>query len=176
MAGRSVPPMIIMGVQGSGKSTIGSLLARRLDVPFIDGDRLHSKENRAWMAAGHPLSDEQRLPWLREVGACLAKGAGTGVVAACSALKRSYRDLLREQAPSMLTVFASGDADLIHSRLIARSHEYMPASLLTAQLDDLEARQDDEPGLTVDIAKSPEDVVDCIMTMLSERDTGSRRP
>jgi carbohydrate kinase (thermoresistant glucokinase family) len=171
MAGRSIPPIIIMGVQGSGKSTIGTLLAQRLGVPFVDGDSLHSTENKEWMAAGRALSDGQRLPWLYEVGECLAAGAGTGVVVACSALKRSYRDVLRERAPEMLTIFASGDVGLIQSRLKARRHEYMPPSLLPTQLDDLEALQDDEPGLTVDIAKSPEDIVDCIMTMTHNGDT-----
>lgn len=168
MASRSIPPIVIMGVQGSGKSTIGTLLAQRLGVPFIDGDSLHSTANKEWMASGRALSDAQRLPWLHDVGKRLAAGAGAGVVVACSALKRSYRDVLREHAPTMLTVFARGDVDLIRARVTARRHEYMPPSLLPTQLDDLEARQDDEPGLTVDIARTPEDIVTCIMTMIFE--------
>jgi len=168
MRSRCVPPIIIMGIQGSGKSTIGELLAQRLGVPFIDGDTLHSRVNKEWMASGHALSDAQRLPWLHEVGERLALADGAGVVVACSALKRSYRDLLREHAPRMLTIFARGDIGLIHERIMARRHEYMPSSLLPTQLQDLEERQDDEPGLTVDIAKTPEQIVESIMTMISE--------
>ncbi len=152
-----------MGVQGSGKSTIGDLLAVQFGVPFIDGDNLHSAHSKEWMASGRALSDAQRLPWLRSVGETLATGVGPGVVVACSALKRSYRDLLREYAPAMFTVFAQGDIALIRARIEARDHEFMPLSLLKTQFDDLEDRQDDEFGLTVDISKSPEQVVEAII-------------
>src|SRR5680860_1419331 len=159
----SVPPIVVMGVQGSGKSTIGALLAAQFGVPFIDGDNLHSAENKEWMASGRALSDAQRLPWLRSVGGSLAAGAGSGVVVACSALKRGYRDLLREYAPAMFTVFAQGDIVLIRARIEARDHEFMPHSLLKTQFDDLEERQDDEFGVTVDISESPEQVVEAII-------------
>jgi gluconokinase len=165
---QSIPPIIIMGVQGSGKSTIGDLLASRLGVPLVDGDSLHSAENKKWMASGRALSDAQRLPWLHKVGERLALGAGSGVVVACSALKHSYRDLLREHAPTMLTVFARGDIDLIQARITARRHEYMPPSLLRTQFNDLEERQADEPGVTVDIAKTPEQLVDQIIAVIAE--------
>jgi gluconokinase len=168
MKSHPVPPIVIMGVQGSGKSTIGAHLARRLSVPFVDGDSLHPVSNKVWMASGRPLSDAQRLPWLHEVGECLAAGTESGVVVACSALKRSYRNLLREQAPKMFTVFAQGDKDLISSRLSTRRHMYMPESLLQTQFDDLDERQDDEPGLTVDIANTPEQVVDQIIAAIAE--------
>jgi len=157
-----------MGVQGSGKTTIGELLAARLGVPLVDGDSLHSKENKQWMASGHALSDAQRLPWLHEVGDRLALGAGSGVVLACSALKRGYRDLLRDHAPTMLTVFARGDIDLIHERISARQHEYMPPSLLRTQFDDLEERQADEPGVTVDIANTPGQIVEQVIEFITE--------
>jgi carbohydrate kinase (thermoresistant glucokinase family) len=167
----SVPPIIVMGVQGSGKTTIGELLAARLGVPLVDGDSLHSKENKQWMASGRALSDAQRLPWLNEVGDRLALGAGSGVVLACSALKRSYRDLLRDHAPTMLTVFARGDIDLIRARIGARQHEYMPPSLLRTQFDDLEERQDDEPGVTVDIADTPEQIVQQVIELITGEGT-----
>jgi len=159
-----------MGVQGSGKTTIGELLAKRLGVPLVDGDSLHSTANKEWMAAGHALGDAQRLPWLHEVGERLALGTGSGIVVACSALRRSYRDLLREHAPTMLTVFARGDFDLIYARITARRHEYMPPLLLQTQFDDLEERQADEPGVTVDIAKTPKQIVDRVIAVISEED------
>jgi len=165
----SIPPIIVMGVSGSGKSTIGGLLAKRLGVPHIDGDSLHSVANKEWMASGHALSDAQRLPWLHKVGERLALASGSGIVVACSALKRSYRDLLREHAPSMLTVFARGDMDLIYARITARRHEYMPPSLLRTQFDDLEERQADEPGVTVDIAMTPDQIVDRVIAVITER-------
>ena len=168
MESHPIPPIVIMGVQGSGKSTIGDLLAKRLGVPLIDGDSLHSVANKEWMASGHALTDGQRLPWLHQVGERLALGAGSGIVVACSALKRSYRDLLREHAPSMLTVFARGDFDLIYARITARRHEYMPPSLLRTQFDDLEERQIDEPGVTVDIAKTPDQIVDQVIAVITQ--------
>lgn len=155
-----------MGVQGSGKSTIGELLADRLGLPFIDGDSLHSEENKSWMSSGKALTDAHRLPWLHEIGERLASGGGSGVVMACSALKRSYRDLLREHAPALVITFASGPIDLIAARLTARRHEYMPPSLLLTQFADLEVLQEDEPGLTVDIAETPGQIVDHIIAAL----------
>ena len=170
MSTEAIPPIIIMGIQGSGKSTIGELLGRRLGVPFIDGDVLHSPESKRQMASGRALSDGQRTPWLHQIGErlALAEEAAEGVVIACSALKRSYRDLLRSHAPSMFTIFARGDVGLIHARIVARHHEYMPTSLLPSQLEALEEREGDERGLTVDVAHTPEQIVDLIMSTIYE--------
>jgi gluconokinase len=163
-----IPSIVIMGVQGSGKSTIGELLAQRLGVPLIDADSLHPAANKEWMAAGHALCDAQRLPWLNQVGEHLAAGSTTGIVVACSALKRSYRDLLREHAPTMFTVFARGDFDLIYARITSRRHEYMPPSLLRTQFDDLEELQADERGTTVDIAETPGQIVDLVIALIAQ--------
>ena len=169
MESHPIPPIVIMGVQGSGKSTIGDLLAKRLGVPLIDGDSLHSVANKEWMASGHALTDGQRLPWLHQVGERLALGAGSGIVVACSALKRSYRDLLREHAPTMFTVFARGDFDLISARITARRHEYMPPSLLRTQFEDLEELQADEAGVSVDITRTPKQIVDTVIAVIHQK-------
>jgi len=169
MGFHTLPPMIVMGVQGSGKTTIGTALAERLDVPFVDGDSLHSAENIRLMASGHALTDEERLPWLRAVGERLAAGSDGGVVLACSALKRSYRDLLRQHAPEMITIYAEGDIQLIRTRISGRHHEYMPTSLLQSQFDTLEERDADEPGITVDVAETPPQIVDHIVEFLALR-------
>ena len=156
----TLPPIVVMGVQGSGKSTIGTLLALRLGAVFVDGDRLHSPENVAIMAAGRALTDAERGPWLREVGRVLAANADTGIVIACSALKRSYRDLLRESVPGLFVVYPEGSMQLVSARIGARIHEFMPAGLLQSQFDTLEPLEADERGVTVDIALSPAQIVD----------------
>jgi carbohydrate kinase (thermoresistant glucokinase family) len=165
----TLPPVIVMGVQGSGKSTIGALLADKLDVPFVDGDSLHSAENIRLMASGHALTDAERLPWLAAVGEQLASAGDSGIVVACSALKRSYRDLLRDQAPAMVTVYAKGGIELIRTRISGRHHDYMPAALLQSQFDTLEERDEDEPGITVDIADTPEHIVERVVGFLASR-------
>ena len=156
----TIPPIVVMGVQGSGKSTIGTLLAARLGVTFVDGDRLHSAENVATMAAGNALTDAERAPWLREVGRALAENTATGIVIACSALKRSYRDLLRASVPELFVVYPEGSMELVSARIGARIHEFMPAGLLKSQFDTLEPLEADERGITVDIALSPPQIID----------------
>ncbi len=132
--------VIVMGVSGAGKSTIGAALARELGWRFIDADDFHPPENVAKMKAGIALEDDDRWPWLDRIGARLADGAQgpEGVVVACSALKKAYRDRLRRAAPGVRFVFLDGPAALIESRLAGRSGHFMPGALLASQLETLE--------------------------------------
>ena len=161
-------PMIVMGVSGCGKSTVGQKLAARLDLDFIDGDDLHPKSNKEKMAAGHPLNDADRQPWLETIGDALAASLQSGkpAVIACSALKRSYRDLLRSREPNTLFVHLRGSSELIQQRLDERSHEYMPPTLLASQLHALEAIGSDESAIEVDVAHTPDDIVAVVATHL----------
>jgi gluconokinase len=153
---------VVMGVAGSGKSTIGAGLARALDVPFIDGDDLHPAANVERMAAGIPLTDEDRGPWLRAIAACLrdAKRVGQGLVVACSALKRRYRDLLRTAGDAAVRfVYLKGNRTLIAERMTQRRGHYMPAALLDSQLAALEEPAPDEDAWVCDIGATPDAIV-----------------
>ena len=158
-------PLVVMGVSGSGKSTVGAALARRLDVPFVDGDALHPEANVAKMAAGRPLDDDDRRPWLDAVGAWLA--AHPRGVVVCSALRRSYRDVLREHCPSVGFVHLDGDPAVIARRLADRPGHFMPASLLGSQLETLEPLEPDEAGFDVDVDRSVDQVVDHVARHLT---------
>ena len=171
---RLIPPIIVMGVQGSGKSTIGRLLAERLGLRFIDGDGLHSTESIAIMAAGNALTDEQRIPWLQKIGQVLAAEGATGIVIACSALKRSYRDLLRESVPGLFVIDPEGTIELVAARIGQRQHEFMPTGLLQSQFDALEPLQEDESGITVDIRQKPAELIESIAHALESRATEER--
>jgi gluconokinase len=151
--------VVVGGVSGSGKSTIGALLAQRLDVPFIDADSLHPEANVTKMAAGLPLTDIDRAPWLVRIGEVLAEHDASGLVLACSALKRSYRDTIRAVEPSTLFITLSGSRELIAARLAARSNHFMPPSLLDSQLAAFEPLGDDEAGADVDVAANVDDIV-----------------
>ena len=156
----SVPPLVVMGVQGSGKSTSGRAIAAALALPFIDGDDLHPVSNKEKMASGHPLTDADREPWLEAIGTALADGLARGesTVIACSALKRRYRDLIRSFAPDIRFVHLAGNQDLIAERLTHRDHEYMPPTLLDSQFDTLEPLEADEAGIRVDISLTPAEI------------------
>ena len=141
----------VMGVSGSGKTTVAAALAQRLRVPFVDADDLHPPANVAKMSAGIPLDDADRLPWLRTVGAWLADRAASGGVTSCSALRRSYRDVLREAAPEQVFVHLAGDREVIARRVAGRPGHFMPAALVDSQFATLEPRAPDERGVTLDV-------------------------
>lgn len=149
---------IVMGVSGCGKSDIGRRLAQALQVRFIEGDAFHPQENLAKMAAGVPLTDDDRYGWLLALRAELARAmqAGEPVVLACSALKRAYRDILRgADAGAVCFLHLDGPRELIAQRMAARSGHFMPPSLLDSQLRTLERLQPDECGLTLDLREPP---------------------
>jgi gluconokinase len=161
MAEFTTPPLIVMGVSGSGKSTIGSLLAADLGLDFVDADDLHPTANKEKMRRGEALNDEDRAPWLEiiadRIGAELAEG--NPIVVACSALKRKYRDALKAYAPSLVFVHLVGSRELIAARLAQRSHEYMPTTLLDSQFATLEPLEEGERFVLVDLAQSPNEMV-----------------
>lgn len=155
-------PIVVMGVSGSGKSTVGAALAHRLRVPYLDADTLHPRANVAKMAAGQPLNDEDRYPWLERVGEWLARHRDGGVVS-CSALKRKYRDLLRAHCPPVEFVHLSGSAELIGRRVVARAGHFMPPALLQSQLDALESLGADERGVVVDVSEEVPTIVEALL-------------
>ncbi|MER5650265.1 gluconokinase [Streptosporangium sp. NPDC002524] len=155
--------LVVMGVTGSGKTTVGAALSQRLRLPFADADDFHSEANVAKMSDGIPLDDEDRLPWLRSIGAWLAEHAATGGVASCSALKRSYRDILREAAPTVTFVHLHGDMDAVRRRVAGRAGHFMPASLVESQYKTLEPLEPDEQGIVLDFAKPVGELVDAYL-------------
>lgn len=152
------PLIVVMGVSGSGKSTVGALLAERLGVPFADGDGLHPAVNVAKMASGIPLDDTDRWPWLAAVGDTLSDARGTGMVVACSALRRAYRDAILAQAPDARFVELDGSRDLLGERIGSRRGHFMPPTLLDSQLALLEPLAEDEPGVRVSIDGTPSEI------------------
>lgn len=148
-----------MGVTGSGKTTVAEGIAAAMDWDFAEGDSFHSRANVAKMAAGTPLTDDDRWPWLRAIGAWLDEHDARGAVVTCSALKRAYRDLLRDGRPTVRFCELDADEDVLARRLAARTGHYMPASLLPSQLATLEPLQPDEPGVRITVAETPQQVV-----------------
>ena len=153
--------VVVMGVSGSGKSTIGRLLAARLGCRFIDADEHHPQANVDKMAAGTPLTDEDRWPWLDTLNALLRKEANA--VLACSALKEVYRRRLAEGLRECRLVYLKGSIELLRSRVAARTHRYMPASLLDSQFQTLEPPAQ---AIEVDVAAPPEECVTAILAAL----------
>jgi len=152
---------VVMGVAGSGKSLIGARLARELHVEFVEGDDLHPPENVRRMAAGIPLTDDDRKGWLMAIAARLreAQREGVGLVASCSALKRSYRDLLRSGAATVQFVYLAGTRALLAERMANRRGHFMPPSLLESQLAILEEPSPDEHAWVCDIRKAPDTII-----------------
>lgn len=153
------PLIVVMGVSGSGKSTVGELLAADLDIPFADADDLHPEANVHKMAAGHPLDDEDRWPWLQRVGEALAGAESTGLVIACSALKQSYREAILAAEPRARFVLLDGPRELLEKRIRLRHGHFMPTTLLDSQLATLEPLEADEPGIMVSVDQTPEQIV-----------------
>jgi gluconokinase len=160
-----LPPVVVMGVSGTGKSTVGVALARALDLPFVEGDELHPAANVEKMAAGTPLTDADREPWLDLVAAQLA---GAPVVVACSALRRVYRDRLRRAAPDLRLVYLHGTRELLAERMGRRPGHFMPTSLLDSQLATLEPPAPDENALAMDVILPPAEIVARVVRRLRD--------
>jgi gluconokinase len=152
---------VVMGVAGSGKTVIGTAFARALGVEFVEGDEYHPPRNIERMSRGIPLTDADRAGWLEALAIRIgeAKESGAGLVVACSALKRSYRDILRRAAPDLRFVFLHGGQDLIAARMASRKQHFMPASLLASQLATLEEPAADEDAWVCDINLPPDRII-----------------
>ena len=157
-------PIVVMGVSGSGKSTVGAALAQRLRVPFADADDFHPEANIAKMTAGHALDDDDRRPWLNSIGEWLAAHAEGGVMS-CSALKRTYRDQLREHCPDVDFLHLAGTPEVIGRRQASRPGHFMPASLLASQFETLEPLAADENGVDVNVDQNIDSIVNEYVTL-----------
>jgi gluconokinase len=153
--------VVVMGVSGVGKTTIATSLASRVGYEFAEADEFHPPANIEKMSAGVPLDDADRMPWLRALADWMRRrhDEGRSTVMSCSALRRSYRDILREGAPDAFFVHLVGDQALLLDRMDHRKH-FMPSALLQSQFDTLEPLEDDENGVVLDVADPPESVVD----------------
>jgi gluconokinase len=164
-------PIVVMGVSGSGKSTVGAALAQRRRAPFADADDFHPPANIAKMTAGQPLNDDDRYPWLEAIGEWLAQHCGDGGVMSCSALKRKYRDQLRRHCPDVVFLHLSGSPEVIGKRQASRPGHFMPTSLLRSQFDTLEPLGPHERGVTIDVDQNIDSIVDNYVALSATRTT-----
>jgi gluconokinase len=160
--------IVVMGVAGCGKSTVAKLVAERLGWPMAEGDDFHSPQNRSKMASGTPLTDADRKPWLEAIRDWLDRTPGNAVVT-CSALRRSYRDILRTARGRVRFLHLHGTPAVLGARISGRTGHFMPSALLVSQLETLEPLEPDEDGTVVDVARSPEEIVELGLTRLSLR-------
>ena len=167
--------IVVMGVAGSGKSTVGQVLARRLGWSFAEADDFHSAANVAKMAAGTPLTDEDRQPWLESIRTWIDANTADSVVT-CSALRRSYRDILRGAQAHVRFLHLSGTQESIAARMAARTSHFMPTSLLASQLATLEPLEADEDGVVIEITGTPEEMVSSAIKALGLRELGAATP
>jgi carbohydrate kinase (thermoresistant glucokinase family) len=159
--------LVVMGVSGCGKSSVGELLAQKIGAVFIDGDDLHPASNKEKMSSGVPLNDDDRWPWLDAVGTSLENTEN--IVVACSALKKIYRDRILAQAPATRFIHLHGSKELLLSRLGNRTSHFMPSTLLDSQLQTLEMMDSSEPGKVFDISKPVEVLVEEVKTWIDSQ-------
>ncbi|MGI8577174.1 MAG: gluconokinase [Nocardioidaceae bacterium] len=151
--------VVVMGVTGSGKTTVGDRLAQALGLDYGDADSFHSQANIAKMASGAALTDEDRWPWLEAIGGWLREHESLGAVASCSALKRRYRDKLRQDAPGVWFLHLSGNPELITDRVAHRAHHFMPSSLVGSQFETLQPPGPDERAVSIDSSLPPGQII-----------------
>ncbi len=164
-------PIVVMGVSGSGKSAVGAALAQRIRVPFADADDFHPPANIAKMTAGEPLNDDDRYPWLEAIGEWLGARCTDGGVMSCSALKRRYREQLRQHCGAVIFLHLAGSPEVIGRRQASRPGHFMPASLLASQFETLEPLADDERGVTIDVDQDIDSIVESYLTHTESRAT-----
>ena len=168
--------LIVMGVSGSGKTTVAAMLAGRLHWRFQEGDALHPQANVDKMHHGIPLTDADRLPWLDSIAALIDRWNAEGVsgIITCSALKRAYRERIRAGRSDVELIYLRGERALVSARITQRMGHFMPPSLLASQFETLEEPDKDEPVITIDIGGSPDQIVDAILTALQREHRGLR--